>query len=339
MFLSQRSVSGSVVFGIPDEALFGGIAAIVVLVAALKLLGGRKEAPKRHHIRHREEPEAAGVGEGEHTELEDMMAPQAGVKGVDTPETVDEEETAGMSVETGGLEALLAQPIDAAPSIGAEERTNVEAGLEKVKFEATPGAAPDLPDDVKEGMEEKIKEEAAAEAPLPSRAKDLTLLKQQFGEEYDIDDLGDIVAVPAPRPKYTPPKDIGEKAEKEAAVERPAKLYDRPRKERVENYNRYCMLQFDAGKTPKKAEGLLRVKGLNASSAKQIAFRNYKIWIGKREPLIREIKETRDLIKRIEYKFLKQQLDGVTRKASINEANKRIAGLEAKLKSSEDYFE
>ena len=328
-FLSQFSVSGSVAFGIPDEVLLGGAAAIAVLVIMLKYMGGRKGAPKRRR-RHHAEPEVAGVSEDEHTELEDMMKPAVEVKGVETSATVDEEEAAGKSVETSGLEALLAQPIDAAPSIGDEGRTNVEAGLERLKFEGEPGTAPE--------PKKKVAEEKPTEKPLPTRAEDLARLKEQFGEEYDVDELGDIVAVPAKRPKYTPPSDIKAKAEGEAEKPRPAQLYNKPKPEREVDYNRYCMLQYDAGKAPKKVEGLLRVKGLNAKAAKRLAFRNYKIWIEKREPLIRELKETRNTIKRIEYKYLKQQIDGAARQSSISEANKKIAGLEAKLDSSEDYF-
>ncbi|MFC2175155.1 hypothetical protein ACFLQ2_04825 [archaeon] len=322
-------------FGIPDEVLLGGVAAIALLVVALKFLAGRNEAPKYHRHHSHGEPEAEGVKPEDHTELEDMINPKAKVKGTESAATVEEEETAGMSVETEGLEALLARPIDEAPSIGPEHKTNVDAGLEQLKFEGEPSAAPDVPPEIKHEM----KQEKAEEKPVPATAKDLARLREQFGEEYDIDRLGEIVAVPEARPKYTPPKDIEEKAEAEASKERPAKLYDRAKKDRAENLERYCMLQYDAGKSPRKVDGLLRVKGLNANASKQMAFKNYRVWIEKREPIIREIKETRDMIKRIEYKFLKQQIDGVTRKSSLNEANKKIAGLEAKLKSSEDYFD
>ncbi len=312
--------------GIPDEALVGAVAALAALIGVLKAFGGKKQhAPSGA-------PAAGGVAPEEHTDLEDIVNKPSGPK-LPSPEDIEEEEEAGMSVETSSLESLLARPIDEAPSIGPEEKTNVEEGLGLVKFEGSPAMPPKpkVPGEMKatEGPKKK---------PLPARAKDLARLHEQFGEEFNVDDMGDIVAVPKDRPKYTPPKDIEEKAKKEASAERPAKLYNLPPGKRKENLSHYCMLQYDAGMPPKKVEAKLCIKGMGHADAKRLAFKSYKLWIEKREPIIRAIKETRELIKRIEYKYLKRQIDEATRQSTLNEANREIAGLEAKLKSSEDWF-
>ena len=324
---NSRSVTGAVVFGIPNEALAGAAVAIAALVGGLKFLGGKKPAePKRHS------ESGGGVPAGKHTDLEDMVGKTSATK-LPSPEDIEEEEDAGMSVETGSLESLLARPIDEAPSIGPEEKTDVESGLGLVKFEESPA----MPPQPKVPVEMKAPEKPE-QKPIPTHAKDLARLHRQFGEEFDVDEMGDIVAVPKERPKYVPPKDMREKAKREAEAKRPVKLYNQPPGKRKENLNRYCMLQYDAGVPPKKVETLLCVKGVSRTSAKQLAFRTYKIWIEKREPLIRGIKEIRELIKRIEYKYLKRQIDEKTRKETLNDANRKLAELEAKLKGSEDYF-
>ncbi len=315
------------VFGIPDEAVMGGVAAVIALVVALKFLGGKKPTHSKGA------PEAGGVESHEHTDLEDMVdKPQSKIKGVESTATVEEEEQAGMSVETTSLEALLARPIDEAPSIGQETKTNVDTGLKDVKVQET-SEEPIVPQANKLEPTKQIPEKTRE-----SKKDDLKKIREQFGEEFNIDELGDIVAAPKLIPSYTPPKDIKQKAEKEASVERPYKLYDKPQTKRKQNFNRYCMLQFDAGSSPKKVENLLRVKGLNPTSAKQISFKTYKTWIDKREPLIREIKETKEKMKRIEYKFLKRQIDGKAREKILNDSNEKLAELEAKLKGSEDFF-
>ena len=321
------SVRGGVVLGIPDEALIGGAAAIILLVVSLKFIGGKKGG-----ISHTQaEPEAEGVAAEEHTGLEDLIDKPSSTS-LPSLETVEEEEDAGMSVSTGSIESMLAKPIDAAPSIGSEEKTDVEGGLDVIKFEKGMKA------EVKPAAPQVVITPEKPKGPVPSTAKNLVRLREQFGEEFNVDELGEIVAVPEELAKYTPPKDIGAKAEVEAEKPRPVKLYDRPSEKRKENYKRYCMLEFDAGKPAKKVENLLRVKGMKHTDAKQLVFKMYRLWLEKREPIIRDIKETRGMAKRIEYKYLKRQIDESTRKKTLNNANAKLAGLEAKLKSSEDYF-
>ena len=324
MLFNLRYVIAVVVLGIPDEALMAGVGAIIALVVVLKFLGGKRNEPLRKTVS--EVPEAGGVAADQHTGLEDLIDKPSGPT-IPSLDTIAEEEDAGMSVDTTSIESFLAKPIDSAPSIGSDAKTDAVGGLDLIKFEDPAHSKTIVP-----------KQKAVVEKPVPSSAKDLRRLREQFGEEFNIDELGDIVAVPEERPSYTPPKDIGEKAEVEANAPRSARLYDREPEKRKENFKRYCMLEFDAGKTPKKVENLLRVKGMSLTEAKQVTFKNYRIWIEKREPLIRDIKETRLLIKRIEYKYLKRQVDAKTRKKTLNDANSKLAVLEAKLKISEDYF-
>jgi len=317
-----------VVLGIPTEALLGGGAAIAALVVALKFLAGKKGAgqPKK----------STTSGGGGHTDLKDLMS-NPGAPALPSAEEVEEEEEAGKSVDTSSLEALLARPIDEAPSIGSDEKTNVEAGLADIKFEKTPQEKPFVPAEIKEPpKEEKVEVPVAAPVAAPSlRGKNLIELHERDKEEVDLDSLEE---EQEPVEGYVPPQDIKARAEKETSTERPVRLYDRPAPERKENYNRFCMNQYDAGQPPKKVENLLRVKGMGPTTAKQTAFRTYKIWVEKREPLIREIKASREMIKRVEYKYFKQQIDETTRKNSLNDTNTRIAELESRLKASEDYF-
>lgn len=317
------------------EALMAAGGAIVALVVALKFLGGKTAA--RERAKNAEEPTGEGIPADQHTGLEDLLE-KPGAPTVPDLATTEEEEEAGLAIKKDSIESLLSKPIDAAPSIGAESKTDVKGGLEGIRFEKPHGAEAGLPKEVMAPTQaEQVPEAPAPELP-PHHHKNLAQLHEQFGGDFDVDQYGDIIAVPEEKRAYNPPKDIAKNAAEKAAAPRPARMYDKPAGERKENLKRYAMLQYDSGQPPKKVENLLRVRGLGPDGAKAMAFSSYRLWLDKREPLIRGIKETREMAKRVEYKFLKRQIDEATRKQALNDSSMKLAELESKLAASEDYF-
>ena len=98
------------------------------------------------------------------------------------------------------------------------------------------------------------------------------------------------------------------------------------------------MQLYDRGELPTDIITKLMDKGLTRTEAKEIANKEYKVWLEKREPLLRRRKEIKEMIKRIEYNFYKRIIDEKTRNELINEKQKELIEIEAKIKSSEDYF-
>jgi len=110
------------------------------------------------------------------------------------------------------------------------------------------------------------------------------------------------------------------------------------KKEEMKGIKYLCMQLYDRGELPTDIITKLMDKGLTRTEAKEIANKEYKVWLEKREPLLRRRKEIKEMIKRIEYNFYKRIIDEKTRNELINEKQKELIEIEAKIKSSEDYF-
>jgi hypothetical protein len=318
------------ILGLPDELVYAA-AAIIALAIVLKLLG----KPGR---RARVAPGIPAKG----SPLESLME-EPGV-------TAPSEELAEVKeLETGehpasSLEKLLAGKPEEVPSIGPEEMTDVEKMLAGVKFEEKPkvrkGAKP--------AEEEKPKKKPKEEKP-GKKKKGLEAVEGE-GEAPELEEFAEELEEPEPRPRYRPPPEEAEEKPAPPAPPEGPKKYEKKgifaalfggkpeEKPEKEPDAALCMHAFDAGKTPMAATKLLQHRGLTREKAKEKAFKLYKLWIDKREPILRDIKETKEMLKRIEYKFLKRQIDNATRDSMMNDANKKLIELEARLASSEDYF-
>lgn len=261
----------------------------------------------------------------------------------------------GGTVETEepvtSVQKLLAGELENAPSIGPEEKTDVESTLSLLK--------------VPEGEKKEKPVETPAESKVETKVKQKKgLADNEEKKSYiDLDEFEEDLEEPEP-PEYEPPEiELPDGRKIKGKPTPPPKPKGRP-KEKLEEVREelekgkvktsitekapekigkkgvryFCMECFDAGMSPVKVTTKLRRIHFMPGEAKTIAMRTYKLWLEKREPIIKEIKETNEKIKRIQYKFLKRQIDEPTRKAMLIENQKKLIELEAKLKSTEDYF-
>jgi len=237
------------------------------------------------------------------------------------------------------VEKLLAGEVENAPSIGAEKKTDVESTLALLKV-------PEPKKEVKATKKESEKKtlEDKSEEPEGKSYIDLDEFEDELKEpedyeppEIELPNGKKIKGKPAPPPE---PKKSNEKLKevKNELEKGKVKTTTAPKSIGKKGVKHFCMECFDAGMSPVKVTTRLRRMHFMPGEAKTVTMRTYKIWLDKRRPILDQIKEANEKIKRIHYKFLKRQIDEPTRKAMLIENQKKLIELEAKLKSTEDYF-
>jgi hypothetical protein len=243
------------------------------------------------------------------------------------------------------LEDILVGDIDNAPSIGADEKTEIQSSLDLLTEEKQEPAEekPAKKTQIRT-LTEPDREVFAEDEEPPKEARediltDLDELKEDLEEPEDF--MKPPSVTPAKTPTMPPPakpelEDVRKELEKGLlksvlGKEPPEKIGDK-------GIKYFCMENYDLGVSPIKVISLLRKERVLPGKARDIAMQTFKLWLEKREPVIRDIKEASERIKRIHYKFLKRQIDEKTRKDMLIENQKMLVEFEARLRATDPFF-
>lgn len=321
-------------FGIPDGLLVLGVIVVAIVIGLTQLSKGKGKRKARRG-----------------------KTPPVKEKKPDITQLIGKPESHPEPKQVKSVEEMLVGNIDNAPSIGSPDKTNITSTLSMLKFEEEDskpkGEKP--PAQVKRApmkhtppKEQKKEENLASleeEKPVePEGIIDLDEFKSELEEPEDY--MNPPSVTPAKIPKAPPPvpprsnarlKQVREELEK--GLSKSVLKKDAPMTISDKGTRYFCMEHFDLGMSPVKVATQLRKHRVHPSKAKAIVNQTYSLWLEKREPVIMEIKEIHERMKRIHYKFLKMQIDEKTRREMLVENQKKLIELEAHLKATDSFFE
>ncbi|MCD4740094.1 hypothetical protein K8R43_02770 [archaeon] len=247
------------------------------------------------------------------------------------------------------VEEMLAGDIENAPSIGHEEKTNVKSTLDMLAEE--PKEKPkrrrhkkEKPTTVIEEPKEKTEKPTENQSPTEETTPtiDIDEFKDELEEPEDYMNPPTVKSIKVPKApppiKGTQPKLTEVRRELEKGLFKSVLNNELPEKIGDKGVMHYCMECFDHGTSPVKVTAELRKQRVTPKKAKELTNQTYKLWLEKREPVITQIKEIHERMKRIHYKFLKMQIDEKTRREMLVENQKKLVELETQLNTTENYF-
>lgn len=288
----------------PDIIFYGIVTAVIVV--GIMVVARKK--PKGTPVSiHEPEPEHEGVEEEQHTDLSDLFEKPsdrtadkiAELHGMETGETVEELKSGEVLPTPGGaqsVEDILAGPIDAAPTIGEEEHTDMKTELKEIGME--PEAAEHVPGDddlTHRGRARRRRLKKAGKLPKrePKKKK-----RKEPATAADIDKYEQeltIARIPKP-PKQKKPKGegfFGKITGMFSGINAEAELATEPVPEpqsmmgaNDSSLKRMCMVEFDKGRSERRVVRELQHKGMGGEAAERMAKKMRAIWVGKRKPLL-----------------------------------------------------
>ncbi len=299
------------ILGLPDIIFYGIVAAVVVV--GIMIVARKK--PKGTPISIQEpEPEHGGVDEDKHTDLSDLLEKPSDrvadkiteLHEMETGTPVEELESGEMLPTPGGersVEDILAGPIDAAPSIGEEEHTDVKKELKQIGMEHEAAEhAPGTDSRELHGRARRQRLKKAGKLPQrePRKKKDSGPATEADIDRYEQELT--IARIPKPPHQEKPQGPglfsgitglfSGMKAEEEIATEPvpPARSMMGPSDASLK---RLCMVEFDRGRSARHVIRDLQHKGMGGAEAEKLARKMHAIWIGKRKPLLDKLNKAK----------------------------------------------
>ena len=318
-FWDNLPVVGPYFAGMPEivkTVLTGMIILIILVIGAKALKGGGKSGGGRRH-RHREEE----VEEAETTEEE---APS------------EELNNLGLGEASGGgggesIESMLAgQPITPESELFPEEKGG--------SVESLLGESEAKPKEEKKKKSEE-KPEKAESVGLPTEVETvLTEEEESKGEEekkpveYEEIDLSKMPKVRGRQVKEGQPvKQKKTQQGKETTEKGETTLTEK-------NWKKKVMEMLDQGKGEREILSLMFKMNIGRGRARVMFKQLEDTWNKKRKPLLNKKKELEEQKKILQYKYLKMQITEDNFKKLMNDVQKQLLEIEAKLKSTEKLF-